>query len=911
MAQSGASPKNGWLNHGLLLVGWTLLVAGSLIFNLSRLEKETLNTAIAAARANVNKDIGFRKWGASHGGVYVSPTATTPPNPYLQVPGRNVVTTSGKKLTLMNPAYMLRQMQSEYGKEYGIRSRITSLKPLNPDNAPDEWEAKALKEFEKGSIEVLELQAIDGEPFLRLMLPFRVDEGCLLCHAHQGYAVGDIRGGVASAVSMISYYANQKISAEGLQLTHGAIWLIGFVGLGFFSRRSRKQEARRSASEKVLRLTRNSVDAASDAVFWITPDASIVDANPAACHSLGYSLEELVKLRVPDVDIHYDAVVWPKHFTELRKQGSLKFESEQRRKDGSVFPVEVSANFIQFGDEELICAFVRDIAQRKHVEAELVRYRQELEVLVNERTAVLEERTNQLSQTQFALDRVGIGVAWNDIATGRFLYANEEACRQLGYTREELLQLTVSDINPDFPVHAVRQLADNMQLSGHSIKIETAHRRKDGSIYPVEVTAQLHHADDEAWFIAFYNDMTERKAIETSLTIAKEAAEAANRAKSTFLANMSHELRTPMNAIMGMTSIVLRHTEDPKLRDQLGMIDNASQHLLSVINDILDISKIEAERLTLEESNFMLGEVLDNLTSLIGHKAADKGLQLRSDLPPEIARLALRGDPLRLGQILLNLNANAVKFTEVGTVTLRVRLVEENPADVLLRFEVQDTGIGISPEDQKRLFTAFEQADSSMTRKYGGTGLGLTISKRLAKLMGGDIGAESQLGVGSTFWFTVWLGKAPAANTALPPEPTISRQAADERILDEYAGTRILLAEDEPINQEVSRGLLEEAGLLVDLAEDGVVAVAMAKQNRYALILMDMQMPNMNGIDATRAIRALPGYTETPILAMTANAFNEDRRVCIEAGMNDHISKPVDPDKMFKTLLKWLSQLRT
>jgi PAS domain S-box-containing protein len=493
------------------------------------------------------------------------------------------------------------------------------------------------------------------------------------------------------------------------------------------------------------------------------------------------------------------------------------------------------------------------------------------------------------------------------MVTGRFLYVNDEACRQLGYAREELLQLAVSDINPEFPVQALRQLAENLRSSGRSVKIETVHQRKDGSTYPVEVTAYLSRADEGDWFIAFYNDITARKEAEATLVLAKEAAEAANRAKSTFLANMSHELRTPMNAIMGMTNIALRHAEDPKLRDQLGKIDNASQHLLAVINDILDISKIEAERLTLEQSNFMLGEVLENLTSLIGNKAADKGLKLCIDLPPEVARLALRGDPLRLGQVLLNLTANAVKFTEAGTITLRADLVEESPTEALLRFEVQDTGIGISPDDQKRLFTAFEQADGSMTRKYGGTGLGLAISKRLAKLMGGDIGVESQSGMGSTFWFTARLGKAPAANGAVPPAPTFSRQPADERLLDEYAGTRILLAEDEPINQEVSRGLLEDVGFTVDLAEDGAVAVALAQQNTYALILMDMQMPNLNGVDATRAIRALPGYERTPILAMTANAFDEDRQVCIEAGMDDHIGKPVNPDKLFETLLQWLS----
>ena len=385
---------------------------------------------------------------------------------------------------------------------------------------------------------------------------------------------------------------------------------------------------------------------------------------------------------------------------------------------------------------------------------------------------------------------------------------------------------------------------------------------------------------------------------------ATRAAEAASRAKSTFLANMSHELRTPMNGIMGLTDLALRHADDPKLRDQLGKIALASRHLLSVINDILDISKIEAERLTLEQVPFKFGTVLENLMSLTWQRINDKGLKLHIDMAPEIACQSWRGDPLRLGQILLNLTGNALKFTEQGAITVRARWVEESASDVLLRFEVQDTGIGISVEDQKRLFTAFEQADGSMTRKYGGTGLGLAISKRLAHLMGGDAGVESQVGSGSTFWFTVRLGKA---TDAVLSAPTFTGKSADERLLDEYRGTLILLAEDEPVNQEVSRGLLEDAGLAVDVAEDGAVAVALAKRQHYALILMDMQMPKLNGLDATRQIRTLPGYACTPILAMTANAFGEDRQVCIDAGMNDHIAKPVDPVVLYETLLKWLT----
>ncbi len=391
---------------------------------------------------------------------------------------------------------------------------------------------------------------------------------------------------------------------------------------------------------------------------------------------------------------------------------------------------------------------------------------------------------------------------------------------------------------------------------------------------------------------------------ELDLLHARDAAEAASRAKSTLLANMSHELRTPMNGIMGMAELALRHAGEPKLRNQLTKITLASKHLLGVINDILDISKIEAERLSLEHVQFKLGEVLENLRSLVGHKAAEKGLELRFELPADIAGLSLRGDPLRLGQILLNLAGNALKFTASGGVAILVSRVADGADDVLLRVEVRDTGIGIAAADRERLFTAFEQADGSMTRKYGGTGLGLAISKRLVGMMGGEIGVESAVGQGSSFWFTVRLAKA---TPTVSPAPTFTDASAEERLRACFPHARILLAEDEPINQEVSRGLLEDVGLSVDLAEDGAEAVALAGQNRYDLILMDMQMPNLNGVDATRAIREIGLNARTPILAMTANAFEEDRQRCLDAGMNDHIAKPIDPDRLFEALLKWLT----
>ena len=772
-----------------------------------------------------------------------------------------------------------------------------------------------------------------------------------------------------------------------------------------------------------------------------------ISFNDAACQAMGYERDEFARLTIYDLQAtlsheQVDAVV-----QRIVSENGLAFENQRRNKQGELREFWISMRPLQLDGRTCLTGVWMDVTERKNTERELQRHREQLEQRVIERTASLEEASRRLSEQALQLrsanselrgifDHATAGIVI--LQSRRVLRCNRKVEEIFGYPPGALLnQSTRLWYGSEAEYETAGQLIEHqLDQAGPHVR-EQEMRRRDGSRFWARLTnARIDIPEFPNAIIGIIEDVTTEHRNAEELRRARDMAESANRAKSSFLANMSHEIRTPMNAIIGLAHLVRRAPLSERQAQQLDKLSDAAMHLLSIINDILDFSKIEAGKMTLDPTDFQLERVVSNVFALVTEKAEAKGLELVAEIG-SLPRM-LHGDGVRLGQVLLNFANNAVKFTEQGSVRLRGSVLpDRGDGHLWLRFEVRDTGIGISADQQTRLFNAFQQADVSTTRLYGGTGLGLAISRRLADLLGGQVGVSSQPGRGSTFWLEAPFQSAPDSPVhGAMPLPTRSRvlvlddmEEAREALADLLQGLsarvdransgalalemvaqadaqgdpylmvfsdwlmpglngsqtceriqqlplrqqpvcilvsgssgcpsevkddgifaafipkpvlpalladtisatlvqgrtqqgtvshqtqglprfgpghRLLLAEDNAMNQEVALELLKDLGFAVDLACDGRQALEQARRQAYELVLMDVQMPVMDGLEATRQIRQLPGWADTPILAMTANAFAEDRAVALAAGMNDHIPKPVDPTLLAQTLARWL-----
>ena len=667
------------------------------------------------------------------------------------------------------------------------------------------------------------------------------------------------------------------------------------------SEHTQTEQALRESETKYRELFESSRDAI---MLLFPPEWKFTTCNPATVALFGAkSIEHFTTLGPWDVspllqpDGERSADKAPNVIRQAMEDGSHFFEWTHRRINGPNFAATVLLTRITLKGQTGLQATVRDISEQKRTEQAL----------------------RDLSEFQKAiLDNAGHAII-SATPDGIIRVFNPAAEQLLGYSAEELVGKQTPAIFHDPQEVVTRAQAFSAELGidlepGFNVFVEKCRRglpnahewtyiRKDGSRLTVllTITALRNPEGTITSFLGVASDITTIKSVQRELTLAKDAAEAASVTKSQFLANMSHEIRTPMNGILGMTELLLATPLTEKQRHMAHTVQQSSASLLTIINGILDYSKIEVGKLQLEHTDMDLSHLLDDAVKLLSEVARQKGISLSVQIAPNIP-IALRGDPTRLRQVLLNLIGNAIKFTTKGSITISADCLKRDAEQILLRMTARDTGIGIPPESQSRIFDAFAQADESTTRKFGGTGLGLAIVKQLVRLMGGTVDLESTPGLGSTFGFTVPL--------EVRPDNEMSSVIAQAQHHPATLHGKILLAEDNVVNREIAVAMLELLGCAVDIAEDGQEALTAVAAQPYDLVLMDCQMPNLDGLKASRLIREQESQhsprRRLPILALTANAMEGDREQCLAAGMDGYLTKPFTIDQLHHALTPWL-----
>ena len=624
-------------------------------------------------------------------------------------------------------------------------------------------------------------------------------------------------------------------------------------------------------------------------------DGEILLVNDAFVRTYGWENWDVYAKTTKDIRL------WKKHDDRERLIDVLDndgycpyFETELTTRSQGSISVILSCHRIRYQNEACLLTVARDISERRRWEVQLIES---------------EARFRDMFERNSSI------ILMIEPGSGHIIDANQSAAIFYGYDRQALVGMSIDSINvlPPEEVGAQRRRAEKGEASFFQFK----HRLASGEIRDVEVHLTPLYRNESTVLFSVIHDITERRQAEKDLedhrlhleemiqerteqlVRAMHEAEAANVAKSSFLANMSHEIRTPMNAILGMASLIKRSGVSGQLADRVAQIEIASNHLLGVLNDILDLSKIEAGKLSLEESNFSIDDLMKTVDSIAMPRAQEKGLGVTMEYEHFDHFPTVRGDKIRVQQILLNYVTNSIKFTHQGSVVLRARLLGETTTRVRVRFEVEDRGPGIRSDSIERIFQPFEQVDNSSTRRLGGVGLGLAINRKLAELMNGEIGVVSTVGSGSVFWFETSFARSAKSL----PSPKMADQEVGEALLPgSSSGVNVLVVDDDPINRDIAACLLRDSGMLVDTACDGQEAVNMVHARPYDFIFMDMRMPVMDGLEATRRIRRIEGYKTVPIIGVTASAFLEDRQVCIDSGMTSVIIKPYNPDALLTAI---------
>lgn len=647
--------------------------------------------------------------------------------------------------------------------------------------------------------------------------------------------------------------------------------------------------------EQAQAMTRSILDTAPDGIITINASGIIEVANPMVERLFGYEAGELVGSNInvlmpsPEREHHDDYINHYIRTGERRILGSGR-EVLGLHKDGSMIPLYLSVGEVTGGDHPRFTGILHDISKPKQAEQALreseKRYR-----------SVVDNIKEVIFQTDVEGHWTFLNPAWTEI-TGFDIDAS------VGHQFLEFVHPDDRERN-DALFHSL--IARKMQYSRH----ESRYLTKSGDYRWIEFIARG-TLDEDGYIIGTsgtLNDVTERHKAAEAMEVAKEAAETANRAKSAFLANMSHEIRTPMYGVLGMLDLLTEAELAPKYRDYLHTAQRSAKLLLNLIDDILDFSRIEAGALNLEHIKFDLRKTVQDVITLLSEKARHKAIRLSSVIDSTLPYYVC-GDPNRLAQVLMNLVGNAIKFTEQGSVKLWVEIEAQTPDWLRVVFIVEDTGIGITPEVQARLFQPFSQADNSTSRRFGGSGLGLMIAKHLVEMMGGGIQFISTPGQGSTFWFNVWFTQTGQAEAAAIPSP--GGKSLEEANSLRFRG-RVLLVEDNEINQLVSSKLLGRLGLDVDIAVNGQEALsAIEVDQEYDLVFMDCHLPGIDGLEATRLIRQQERHRAVgpvPIIALTASATESDRQACLAAGMDDYLAKPLESNKLIHTLSRWLPRL--